>query len=132
MDEEQEEEQSLSMEAAQRAEYGADVAEMDKLQLEKGDIIVFRNGEIGKISSFNINNTDMIYNFYVKVGNMEVVIGPKLKEVTEDKNYDIIKIVSKDFTNIKKEIEVKPIIITKEEAEKQLSEAQGETVIISE
>lgn len=132
MDEEQEEEQSLAMEAAQRAEYEADIAEIDKLQLEKGDIVVFRNGEIGKINSFNINNTDMIYNFYVKVGNMEVVIGPKLKEVTEDKNYDIIKIVSKDFTSIKKEIEVKPIIITKEEAEKQLSEAQGETVIISE
>jgi len=105
-------------------------AKVEALGLEKGDVVVFRNGEIGRIDATSFELKEMIYRIYVKFGVSIATLDENLVSMNGDKRYDVQKILSSDFTTVKKEIEFTEVVLTKEEAEAKLSEAEGQTVII--
>ena len=103
---------------------------VEALELEKGDVVIFRNGEIGKIDATSFVMRDLYYRVYVKFGMATLTFDDNLINLNGDKKYDIQKILSSDFTKVKKEIEFTEVILTKEEAEAKLSETEGQTIII--
>ena len=107
------------------------VASLAELNLEKDDIVIFNNKEIGRIDSISINEEDLMYRIYVKVtDNLIITLDENFKNLNDNKGYDATKILSKDFINIKVEIEIENLILTIEEAQEELSKIKGQTVII--
>lgn len=104
---------------------------MNELQLEKDDIVIFYNNQIGRIDGIFISKEDLMYRIYVKVTNDKIItLNELFKDMTGDINYNAVKIISKDFTNTKVEIEIEEIVLTKEQAQEELSSLKGQTVII--
>lgn len=107
------------------------VAEMEKLNLNTGDTVCFRNGEIGRIDAFDINETDLMYRIYVKItDDVIITLNEELKNTDGNANYDVTKILSQDFTSIKTEIELSNLVLTKEQAQEELTTLKGQTVVI--
>ena len=107
------------------------VEKMGELQLEKDDIVIFYNNQIGRIDGIFISKEDLMYRIYVKVTNdMIITLNELFKDMTGDVNYNAVKVISKDFTNTKVEVEIEEIVLTKEQAQEELSSLKGQTVII--
>ena len=105
-------------------------AKVEALGIEKGDVVLFRNSEIGRVDATNFISYDMVYRIYVKIGDVLVTLNEELIDVSGNKKHDAQKILSSDFTAVKKEIEFTEIVLTKEEAEAKLSQTEGQTIII--
>ena len=106
------------------------VAQMAELNLEVDDVVIFRNNALGRISTIQISELSMIYRIYVKVGDSIITLNEEFKNLSDNIGYDVKKIMSHDFTNEKVEIELNEVIISKTEAQRQLSEVTGKNIII--
>lgn len=115
----------------EQLDFEARMAEIDELNLEKDDIVILRNGDIGRIDAISKNEEERQFRIYVKItDNLLITIDDNFKSISNGLIYDVGKIISKDFTNTKLEVALTETIITKEEAEDELSTIKGETVII--
>ena len=106
------------------------VAQMAELNLEVDDVVIFRNNALGRISTIQISELSMIYRIYVKVGDSIITLNEEFKNLSDNIGYDVKKIMSHDFTNEKVEIELNEVIVSKTEAQRQLSEITGKNIII--
>lgn len=107
------------------------VAQIAELNLEVDDIVLFRNNVLGRINSISINDADLMYRVYVKVGQDTIItLNEEFKNMMDDRNYDAHKIIAKDFTNEKVIIELDEIVLSKSEAQEQLSSITGQKIII--
>ena len=118
------------LEAGPTEEQLAFQAKIEALGFEKNDVVLFRNGEIGRIDASDFIFYDMIYRIYVKIGDVMVTLNEELIDMSGNKKHDAQKILSSDFTKVKKEVVFTEIVLTKEEAEAKLSEAEGQVIII--
>ena len=92
------------------------------------------------VSIFNSNKekenfTTAVYNSkeyscFDECADKIITLNELFKDMTDDVNYNAVKIISKDFTNTKVEIEIEEIVLTKEQAQEELSSLKGQTVII--
>lgn len=106
------------------------INELEQLNLEKNDIVFFRNGVIGKIDAISINNEELMYRLYVKVtDDMIVTLNENFKNTDNNKNYDVDKILGSDF-NTKVTIPLEDLVLTKEQAQEELTNLKGQTVVI--
>lgn len=106
------------------------INELEQLNLEKNDIVFFRNGVIGKIDATSINNEELMYRLYVKVtDDMIVTLNENFKNTDNNKNYDVDKILGSDF-NTKVTIPLEDLVLTKEQAQEELTNLKGQTVVI--
>lgn len=107
------------------------VAQIAELNLEVDDIVLFRNNVLGRINSISINDADLMYRVYVKVGQDTIItLNEEFKNMMDDRNYDAHKIIAKDFINEKVIIELNEIVLSKSEAQEQLSSITGQKIII--
>lgn len=104
--------------------------ELSELNLEKDDIVFFRNGVIGKIDAISINNEELMYRIYVKVTeDMIFTLDENFKNTDNNRNYDVDKILGADF-NIKLTVDLEDLVLTKEQAQQELTNLKGQTVVI--
>lgn len=116
---------------AEQIAFDKKVKELETIGLEKNDIVIFRNNDIGRIDSININKEDLQYRIYVKVTkDIIITLNENFKNTDNILNYDVIRIISPDFTKVKLEIEMKETVLTKEQAQNELTNLKGETIII--
>lgn len=107
------------------------ISDMTGLELEKDDIVIFRNNSLGRIDGIFIDTQDLIYRIYVKItNNIIVTLDENFKNTENDVNYDAVRIISSDFTKTKKEIELEDLVLTKEQAQEELSNLKGQNIII--
>ena len=67
---------------------------MNELQLEKDDIVIFYNNQIGRIDGIFISKEDLMYRIYVKVTNDKIItLNELFKDMTGDINYNAVKIL---------------------------------------
>lgn len=122
------EEQELS---AEQIVFNKLISDMTGLELEKDDIVIFRNNNLGRIDGVFIDTQDLIYRIYVKItNNVIITLDENFKNTENDVNYDAVRIISKDFTKTKKEIELEDLVLTKEQAQEELSNLKGQNIII--
>ena len=122
------EEQELS---AEQIIFNKLISDMTGLELEKDDIVIFRNNSLGRIDGIFIDTQDLIYRIYVKITNdIIVTLDENFKNTENDVNYDAVRIISSDFTKTKKEIELEDLVLTKEQAQEELSNLKGQNIII--
>lgn len=114
----------------EQREFSEMVAQMAELNLEIDDVVIFRNNALGRISAIQVSELSMIYRIYVKVGDSIITLNEEFKNLSDNIGYDVKKIMSHDFTNEKVEIELNEVIISKTEAQRQLSEVTGKNIII--
>lgn len=106
------------------------VNELSELNLEKDDIVFFRNGVIGKIDAISINNEELMYRIYVKVTeDIIFTLDENFKNTDNNRNYDVDKILGADF-NIKLTVDLEDLVLTKEQAQQELTNLKGQTVVI--
>lgn len=104
--------------------------ELSELNLEKDDIVFFRNGVIGKIDAISINNEELMYRIYVKVTeDIIFTLDENFKNTDNNRNYDVDKILGADF-NIKLTVDLEDLVLTKEQAQQELTNLKGQTVVI--
>lgn len=107
------------------------ISDMTGLELEKDDIVIFRNNSLGRIDGIFIDTQDLIYRIYVKItNNIIVTLDENFKNTENDVNYDAVRIISSDFTRTKKEIKLEDLVLTKEQAQEELSNLKGQNIII--
>lgn len=107
------------------------LASMEKIGLSIGDTVCFRNGEIGRIDNFYIDEQEMMYRIYVKITDtVMITLNEELKNTDGNVNYEATKILSKDFTSVKTEKELSELVLTKEQAQEELTTLKGQTVVI--
>ena len=107
------------------------ISDMTGLELEKDDIVIFRNNSLGRIGGIFIDTQDLIYRIYVKItNNIIVTLDENFKNTENDINYDAVRIISSDFPKTKKEIELEDLVLTKEQAQEELSNLKGQNIII--
>lgn len=107
------------------------VLEMEQLNLEKDDVVVFRNGMLGRIDAISIDKDNLMYRIYVKLADTLIItLNEHFENMEENSNYNVDKIISKDFTNIKVEVKLDNLILTKEQAQEELTNLKGQNVII--
>lgn len=122
------EEQELS---AEQIVFNKLISDMTGLELEKDDIVIFRNNNLGRIDGVFIDTQDLIYRIYVKItNNVIITLDENFKNTENDVNYDAVRIISKDFTKTKKEIKLEDLVLTKEQAQEELSNLKGQNIII--
>ena len=104
---------------------------MEQLNLEKDDVVVFRNGMLGRIDAISIDKDNLMYRIYVKLADTLIVtLNEHFENMEENSNYNVDKIISKDFTNVKVEVKLDDLILTKEQAQEELTNLKGQNVII--
>lgn len=107
------------------------VLEMEQLNLEKDDVVVFRNGMLGRIDAISIDKNNLMYRIYVKLADTLIVtLNEHFENMEENSNYNVDKIISKDFTNVKVEVKLDDLVLTKEQAQEELTNLKGQNVII--
>lgn len=107
------------------------VLEMEQLNLEKDDVVVFRNGMLGRIDAISIDKDNLMYRIYVKLADTLIItLNEHFENMEENSNYNVDKIISKDFTNIKVEVKLDDLVLTKEQAQEELTNLKGQNVII--
>lgn len=107
------------------------VLEMEQLNLEKDDVVVFRNGMLGRIDAISIDKDNLMYRIYVKLADTLIItLNEHFENMEENSNYNVDKIISKDFTNVKVEVKLDDLILTKEQAQEELTNLKGQNVII--
>lgn len=107
------------------------LSSMEKLGLSIGDTVCFRNGEIGRIDNFYIDEQEMMYRIYVKITDtVMITLNEDLKNTDGNVNYEVTKILSKDFTSVKTEKELSELVLTKEQAQEELTSLKGQAVVI--
>lgn len=106
------------------------INELSELNLEKDDIVFFRNGVIGKIDAISINNEELMYRIYVKVTeDIIFTLDENFKNTDNNRNYDVEKILGADF-NVKLTVDLEDLVLTKEQAQQELTNLKGQTVVI--
>lgn len=106
------------------------INELSELNLEKDDIVFFRNGVIGKIDAISINNEELMYRIYVKVTeDIIFTLDENFKNTDNNRNYDVDKILGADF-NVKLTVYLEDLVLTKEQAQQELTNLKGQTVVI--
>lgn len=122
---------TVSGPTVEQEEYLKLQAKMQKLGVVPEDVVVFRNGEIGRVHSIMDSIEETMYRVYVKVTEyMFITLNEDFMNVETDRGYDVVKILSKDFTKTKLERELENLVLTKEEAQEELSVLKGAKVII--
>lgn len=133
MEEEKTNEQTVEKQelSAEQIIFNKLISDMTGLELEKDDIVIFRNNNLGRIDGIFIDTQDLIYRIYVKItNNVIVTLDENFKNTENDVNYDAVRIISSDFTKTKKEIELEDLVLTKEQAQEELSNLKGQNIII--
>ena len=59
-----------------------------------------------------------------------ITLNEELKNTDGNINYEATKILSKDFTSVKIEKELSELVLTKEQAQEELTTLKGQTVVI--
>ncbi len=122
---------TVSEPTVEQEEYLKLQAKMQKLGVVPEDVIVFRNGEIGRVHSIMDSIEETMYRVYVKVTEyMFITLNEDFMNIETDRGYDVVKILSSDFTKTKLERELENLVLTKEEAQEELSVLKGAKVII--
>lgn len=107
------------------------VAQMGELNLAVNDIVLFRNNLIGRIENISIDKGFYQYRIYVKLANDFIVtLNEQFKNMIDDAGYDVVRIISADFTNTKIEVEPEDLVLTIDEAQEELTKLKGQNVII--
>lgn len=106
------------------------INKLSELNLEKDDIVFFRNGVIGKIDAISINNEELMYRIYVKITeDIIFTLDENFKNTDNNRNYDVEKILGADF-NVKLTVDLEDLVLTKEQAQQELTNLKGQTVVI--
>lgn len=112
-----------------KEEFDEVISKIESYNLEKDDIVIFRNDKFGRVQSLWKDEINHICRIYVDFNGRTINLDENFNETSGERLFDVKKIAGSDFT-LKFERQLNDLVLTKEEAEKELSKIKGAPIRI--